>query len=47
MNLNIMNEFGTDVIQDWPVQKQAMVSGLIENNNINPDHGWLYAGLVA
>ncbi|CAK9007141.1 unnamed protein product [Durusdinium trenchii] len=46
MNLNIMNEFGTDVIQDWPVQKQAMVSGLIENNNINPDHGWLYAGVL-
>lgn len=44
MNLNIMNEFGADATSDWPADKAAAVSGFIASNEINPDHGWLYAG---
>ena len=44
MNLNIMNEFGEESTKDWPAEKAARASIFISNNEINPDHGWLYAG---
>lgn len=47
MNLNIMNEFGDNVIEDWPAIQQAQVKGFISRNEINVDHGWIYAGHLA
>mmetsp|Transcript_1741 Transcript_1741/g.1876 ORF Transcript_1741/g.1876 Transcript_1741/m.1876 type:complete len:116 (-) Transcript_1741:94-441(-) len=46
MNLNIMNEFGEDVIKDWPALQQAEVKVFISMNEINVDHGWIYAGVL-
>ena len=44
MNLNIMNEFGADTIKDWPLEQQVKVMRFIYSNDINVDHGWIYAG---
>jgi len=46
MNLNIMNEFGPDTIKDWPAIQQAYVTTFITDNEINLDHGWIYAGIL-
>ena len=46
MNLNILNEFGEDTIKDWPVYQQAQVTMFISRNEINVDHGWVYAGIL-
>eukprot|EP00435_Cladocopium_sp_Y103_P048001 s455_g14.t1 len=47
MNLNIMNEFGADTVKDWPIAQQEYVKvAIIERNEINVDHGWIYAGVL-
>ena len=44
MNLNIMNEFGAETIKDWPIEQQMKAQFIISRNEINVDHGWIYAG---
>lgn len=46
MNLNIMNEFGAETIKDWPLEQQMEVTKFIYMNEINVDHGWIYAGIL-
>lgn len=46
MNLNIMNEFGAETIKDWPLEQQMAVTKFIYMNEINVDHGWIYAGIL-
>ena len=46
MNLNILNEFGADTIKDWPAAQQYQVTMFISRNEINVDHGWVYAGIL-
>ena len=42
--MNIMNEFGAETIKDWPLEQQMEVTKFIYMNEINVDHGWIYAG---
>lgn len=46
MKLNIMNEFGAETIKDWPLEQQMAVTKFIYMNEINVDHGWIYAGIL-
>lgn len=47
MNLNILNEFGEETTKDWPVGVKTVVTNqFITSNSIEPDHAWLYVGIL-
>lgn len=43
MNLYILNEFGESTREGWPLHLQIQAKTMIERNDIDPDHWWVYA----
>jgi ABC-type multidrug transport system ATPase subunit len=46
MNLFLLNEFGEDARKDWPTEDQIEAERFITLNEVEPDHRWLYVGIL-
>lgn len=42
LNLHILNEFGPETTRDWPVDAQIDAATLVNSNEIDEDHAWMY-----
>lgn len=47
VNLYLLNEFGQETAQDWPVEaRETAQVQLIDGNGVEPDLAWVYIGVL-